>query len=188
MYALIANGFCGLVYSWEHLQVLASIYPYPKFRKVKDEIEGKMLLERYKRGQFDDHFENYGETDQSYGFAVIDYIIDGSNLYVSIDTTKVGFIKVKKSPFNDTSVDNRPTMIKIIVRNINLNDNLISDHCVAINTILQILGEFVDVNICVPNISVYLALARYTGDNFFIRDVQNTLKTRLGGVSYTIKN
>lgn len=186
MYVFVANGYKGIVESRQTLDILASIYPYPKFRKVRTKTDAINFLARYNRGEVQVNFYNYGETDRYNGYASIKYVIDENDLYVTIDTSKVGFIRVGTKNLKDTVVDNRPTMIRSKISNINLNNELISDHCMAVNTILELLGGYVDVNIEVPDISVYLALTKYSGDNYIIRESQDIIKNRMGGVSITI--
>lgn len=186
MYVLIANGYKGIVESKETLDILSSIYPYPKFRKVKTKEDAIKFLNRYNRRDYGVQFNNYGTTDSNYCYAFIKYVIDNSDLYVSIDTSKIGFIRINNKNKKDVVVDNRPTMIRFKISNINLKDELISDHCIAIYTILDILGEYVDVNIEIPDISVYLALYKYVGESYVIKNTQEIIKERLGGVSVTI--
>lgn len=186
MYVFVANGYKGIVESKQILDVLASIYPYPKFRKVRSREDAINFLARYNRGEVQANFYNYGDTDRYFGYSSIRYVIDSKDLYVTIDTSKVGFIRVSNKGQKDVVVDNRPTMIRIKISDIRLNNDLISDHCIAISTILELLGGYVDINIEVPDISIYLALTKYSGDNYVIRDVQEIIKTRLGGVSVTI--
>lgn len=187
MYVFIANGFKGIIESSQTLSVLASIYPYPKFRKVQSKEDALKFLNRYNRGEINPSIENYGDTDKYYGYATIMYVIDRGDLYVTIDTSKVGFVRINVHTLKDTVVDNRPSMIRIQIKDMNLNDNLISDHCLAIEAILTLLGGYIDVNIEVPDISIYLALIKYSGENYIINSVQDVLRTRLGGVSVTIK-
>lgn len=186
MYVFIANGYKGIVESKQTLDILASIYPYPKFRKVRTYEDALNFLARYNRGEVQANFYNYGDTDNYLGYATIKYVIADNDLFVTIDTSKVGFIRINPRGLKDTVVDNRPTMIRVRISDIGLNDDLISDHCVAITNILELLGGYVDVNIEVPDVSVYLALTKYSGDNYIIRNCQEVIGSRLGGVSITI--
>lgn len=186
MYVFVANGYKGIIESKQVLDVMSSIYPYPKFRKVRTMEDAIHFLARYDRGEVQPNFDTYGDTDKNFGFAKINYVIDKDDLFVTIDTSKVGFIRINPNGMSDTVVDNRPTMIRVRISGIYLNNDLISDHCVAITTILNLLGGYVDVNIVVPDISIYLAMTRYTGDNYIIRECREVLQNRLGGVSITI--
>ena len=186
MYVLVANGYSGLVRDFNTLNKLSAIYPYPKYRKVKNETEGRILLERFRRGDYGSEFDNYGETDKQNGYAKVSYIIDSGNLYVNMDTSKVGFLRVKKPRLKDVFIDNKPDMVRIMVKDINLNDDLISDHCTAISLILRTIGVYCDLNLVIPDISIYLAITKYTGESYIIKELQEQISTRLGAISYTI--
>ena len=49
------------------------------------------------------------------------------------------------------------------------------------------LGDFVDVDITVPNHSIFYALTAYTGNSQVIRRTLQCIKMRLGKVSLTLK-
>lgn len=49
------------------------------------------------------------------------------------------------------------------------------------------LGGFVDINLVVPDISIYLAIKQYSGKNYVIKGLQQTIAQRLGAVSITIR-
>lgn len=187
MYVLIANGYSGVIESKETLDVLASIFPYPKFRKVVDKEAAFAFLEKYRRGDYAPVYNNYGDTDAYYGYAKVTYIIDKNDLYVTVDTSKLGNVKLPPPKDRNIVIDNSTQMIRIKIRDINLNDDKISDHCYAIYTILNLIGEFVDVNIEVPDISVYLALFKYKGEYYSITAAQEEIHNRLGAVAVTIK-
>lgn len=189
MYVLIANGCTEILESREQLDLLQSIYPYPKFRKVKNREDALKFIQRYKRSPaFKAIFSNYGSIDKSFGFVSLDYIIDNNTVFANIDTSKAGNVRVPMD-FNigNFHIDNRSNLIKIKISDYVLDDDLIADHCLVIDNLLECLGEFIDVNIIVPDISVYLALTRYNGENYSIKSCQYRLHNRLGGVGYTIK-
>ena len=58
---------------------------------------------------------------------------------------------------------------------------------VAVRRILKILGEYADVDIIVPDISIYLAATKYTGKNYMVRGLQQDIQNRLGAVSFTVR-
>ncbi len=186
MYVLIANGYKGIIESKETLDVLSSIYPYPKFRAVRTREDALKFLRRYDRGIVSSKFSHYGDTDNYLGFASISYIINKNDLYINIDTSKVGFIRVFNNNKKDIVIDNRFNLIKIKIIGLSLNDDLISDHCMAILNILEVLGSLVDVNINIPDISIYLAIKKYSGNSYIIKNIQEVILNRLGGVSFTI--
>ena len=68
-----------------------------------------------------------------------------------------------------------------------MDDLKISSHIIAIKRVLNLLGSYVDVDITVPDMSVYLAITKYKGNNYIIHSLKNDFEKRLGGVSFTIK-
>ena len=77
--------------------------------------------------------------------------------------------------------------MKVKVCNVKLDNTLIAHHCIAIQNILRIFGNYINMELILPNISIYLALTKYTGTNFNIRNVQNNIESRFGEVYYTLR-
>ena len=184
MYAFVSNGFQTIVKTSEQLDVLLGIFPFPKFQKVYTEAEGREWIKQNSRVNYASVVNNYGSTS-SKGYAEIDYFIDGGNLYYNVKTDKVGYIRVDVK--QDVLVDSRPELLKIKIRNIALDNILISHHVLAVQRILKLLGPYIDVNINLPDMSVYLALTKYTGNNFVIKRTREVIDKRLGVVAYTVK-
>lgn len=185
MYVLVANGYCGVIKSRAVLDLMTSIYPYPKFRKVEDEAQAFNLLNKFKRSDYSSIFRNYGETVRS-GYVDVSYIICDKALYATYDISKAGEIFIMSNWRKGIVSDNGSSMIKVVFKELSLNRESITGNCIAIQNCLDTLGGFVDVNIHVPDISVYLALTKYSGENYVIRELQSTIKNRLGGCSLTI--
>lgn len=62
MYAVVANGICAICKTQSQLEAIIAVYPYPKFRKVYSEEEGREWIRRHNRSRNDYKFENYGNT------------------------------------------------------------------------------------------------------------------------------
>ena len=183
MYAIVANGIQTIVKTQEQLDIIISLFPYPKFQKVFSEKEGREWISRHSRIDYSKEFRNYGETAKK-GFAEIDYFIDGNNIYYNVKTEKLGFIRVERE--DGVLIDSRPELLKIKVVNVALDDLKIAHHCIAIQRLLLMLGEYVEVTFNIPDMSVYLAVTKYTGNNFVIKRTQDLIKKRLGAVSFTV--
>lgn len=183
MYAIVANGIQTIVKTSEQLDVILGIFPYPKFQKVKTEAEGREWIRNNSRISYATDIRNYGETAKR-GYAEIDYFISGNSIYYNVKTAKLGFIRIEQS--DGVLVDSRPELLKIKIQNVVLDNMLIAHHVIAIQRILLLLGEYVDVNINLPDMSVYLALNKYTGNNFVIKRTQEYIRKRLASVSFTV--
>lgn len=185
MYAVVASGLQKICKTQRELDTILALYPYPKFQVVRDEAEGREWLRRHTRILNDFAFDRYGTTAR-FGYARIRYSIEQGRVIYSIDTHKVGFIKVHSSA--NVAVDARPDTLRVVVSALSLDDNLIAHHVIAIRRILRVLGEYVDVDIVVPDFSVYLALTKYNGKDYIIRGAQRDIQNRLGGVSITLES
>jgi hypothetical protein len=183
MFAVIANGMQAVCKTQRKLDSILAVYPYPKFCRCSTEEEARKWLAANARAPYDPSFKKYGDTAKS-GYAVVEYYIWDNTIYYNVYTGSIGFIKV--FPDDGVKIDARPELLKIKVSGVRVNDLSISSHCVAIRRILKILGNIIDIDITVPDISVYLAAAKYTGKNHFIRGLQRDIADRLGGVSFTV--
>lgn len=185
MYAVVANGICAICKAQSQLEAIIAVYPYPKFRKVYSEEEGREWIRRHNRSRNDYKFENYGNTFGS-GYVSVSYVIKEDSVEYVVDTTKCGFIRVQES--DDTAIESTRSYMKIIVFDFKLCDLYIQHHILAIRRFLKIIGRYVDVDIHIPDISIYLALMKYTGTNYVIQSVQRDIEAREGGFSITICN
>lgn len=185
MYAFVSNEYQTIVYTLGQLEFLRDIYTYPTYCKVNTIAEAKQFIAKCNRKIFNAPINQYGrESDASY--ITVQYFIDGKNIYVNINTSKFGFIKFSTLPSNvkqDASYD----LIKLKICNVALNDDLITHHCIAISNIMNIVDSFMNVELIIPDISVYLALTKYNGKNYAIKNTQKLISCRMGNTFYTIK-
>lgn len=184
MYAVVANGMCAICKTQEQLESVIAVYPYPKFKKVYTEEEGREWIRRHRRKRNEYEFERYGNTFST-GFVIVSYEITEECVRYEIDTKKCGYIRIQGG--NDYAVEMRPEHLTVITNDTKLNDNLILHHVIAIRRILKILGPVVDVDVIIPDVSIYLALMKYTGTNYLIKGIQRDIENRAGGFSITIK-
>lgn len=185
VFAVIASGIQTICKTMRQVDTIVALYPYPKFKKVRDEVEARVWLRENTRKMNCLTFSKYGSTATA-GYARIEYFISNNEIFYNIDTRKVGYIKVLAS--EEVSVDARATILKVKVRNVCLDNSMIAHHIIAIKRILKILGEYIDVDITVPDVSIFLALTRYTGNNYLIKGIQRDIEVRLGAVSITVKD
>lgn len=183
MFAVVANGMQYICKTPRQLDCICAIYPYPKFKKVRNKDEAYAWLKQNSRSVASSSFSNYGDTAKS-GYAVVEYFISDNTIYANIFTENIGFIKIP--PTEGVAIDNRTDLIKVKIKNIVLDDMVINHHILAIRRLLKLLGDFVDVNIKLPDMSIYLALTKYRGENYMIQAAQKEIRQRLGGVSFSV--
>ncbi len=185
MYAFISNEYRTTVNSQRQLDFLLSIYSYPKFKKCDSMVEARQWFAEQDRAFIKNTDIKYGHKDNA-AYVSIEYFIADNNVYYNVRTDNFGYIRFYDLPDNvkqSVSYD----LIKLKLCNIVLNDVMISHHCIAIENILKILGPYMNVELVLPDISVYLACVKYTGKNFAIRRVKRVIGERLGEVYYKIK-
>lgn len=185
MFAVVANGIQKICTSQRALDLIMAIYPYPKIAKCRNEEEAREWLRRHSRSSSSRNIKKYGDTANR-GYASVEYFIYDNNIYYNIDTTLLGYLKIENTADN-VVIDARPNLIKVQITNLAVKDELIIGHVIAIRRILKIIGEFIDIDIVVPDMSIYLAATAYKGQNYMIKGLQKDIATRLGGVSFTVK-
>ena len=185
MYALVANGYQGIVKTKRELDALIAIYPYPKFRKFYTEEDARKFIRSNTR-RYDFNIREYGDTYER-GFITIEYFISKQGILANCITNKAGDIYLIHEDEN-VIIDKRSDFLKIKVKNVELDDKLIPHHLVAIKRLLLLVGDAASVCLVVPDISIYIALTSYKGANQQILSIQNMIHKRLGTVSYTIRD
>lgn len=185
MYAFVSNEFRAIIYSQRQLDFFLSIYTYPQFRKVDTQEEAKKFFIQCNRKFIESGLNKFGR-DSDIGYITIEYFISDNNIYCNIYTKHFGFIKLinlSDNVIQDASYD----LLKLKIKNVVLDDSLIAHHCIAIQNILRLFDTYINVELIIPDISVYLACTKYKGKNFSIRNLQGALSSRMGSVFYTIK-
>lgn len=185
MYALVANGIQTICRTQRQLDTMLAIYQYPKFAKCSTEEEALAWIRRHSRHVSAMCSRHYGDTS-SKGYAVLRYAIKDNAVYAVLETNLLGYIRVE-SQSDDVRVSCSRDVIYINVIGVVLDDGMIAHHIIAIRRLLRIIGEYVDVDIVVPDMSVYLAATKYKGKNYIIKVMQKDIMSRLGGVSFTVE-
>lgn len=186
MYAVIASGRTKICNTRQELDLFKAIYSYVKYHYVETYAEGVEWIRQNQRDAYDVRVTNFGSSTNTGGFITIEYFITGTVILYNLDTSKFGRTYI--IPDDDlVKVDNRPNLIKVKVCNTILDDMIIAHHVIAINRILRIIGEYADVNIVVPDISVYVAMTSYQGKDSTITCIREMLSRRIGGISFTVR-
>ena len=180
MFAFISNEYHGIVYSKDQLRLLSSVYSYPKVQYCKTEKECLDFIARNKRSYNKRRKKLFGWVETT-AYIRIEYFISDHTIFANLYTDHFGFVVLNITEPNviqSASYD----LIKLKISNVNVMDNSITSHCVAIQYILHLLSSIINVQIIVPDISVYLALTEYTGRNAAIQRSKHLLSNRLGKV------
>lgn len=182
-YGVVAPGISGVYEDFDYVRRIQTLYPYCKFRKFRTEEEAWDFVNRNENKRQFTNLKQYGDTFDKL-FVQMEYFIEKDKIYYNFDTSGVGAIKLTSVT---AIIDNRSELIMACMKDIHLNPNMISAHMVAIYHGLDIIGDYLDVDIVINNHSVYYALMSYTGKSRVIRRTTDRIKDRLGNVSVTIR-
>lgn len=186
IYAYSYPGGSGLTKDYKDIEWKLKVQPYLKYRVFYDEETAVEFLKRYKMKHKLRGISQYGNT---FIDLVVNatYIIFNNCLYINFDKSNVPDVEFNISDGNSCVIERADT-VSIKISNILLSNRTIVGHMIAIYYILKFAGKFLDINIEIPDRSIYYALFAYTGENENILRVQRMIKERLGGFSVTLNN
>lgn len=170
--------------SFKPIERLKIIYPYSSFRKFKYESDAWEWVRCKHTKKAITSVNKYGNIFKLHCVDV-DYIITEEYTYYNIHTDRLGYVHIDNDN-PDILVNNCVDNIMVRIK-ISLNNDLILSHLVAIYQILELLGPFIDVNLILPNHSIFYALTSYTGKQRRITKVLKYIENRKGNVAYTLK-
>lgn len=185
-YAVIVPGLSTVYNKYEDVERICSLYPYPKFRKFQTEEECWEYVKRHTSKKVYTDITKYGETFNSH-YVKMEYFIRSDKVYYNYFTKQMGYISIENHDPN-VIVENMSGSIKAILTDIYLNDDMINSHLIAIWHGLKIIGEYVDIDVQVPDHSVFYALMTYKGNSRTINRVRNYIDTRAAKVSVSMKD
>lgn len=180
MFAFVSNEYSGIVYSKQQLKVLSRIYSYPIFQYCRTENECRDFIKRHPRFAYSGNKK--AGWKKSTAYIRIEYFIADETIYANLYTDHFGFVQLSlrdKRILQSATYD----LIKLKIPRVNVNDESITSHCSAIVYIVSQLSPIINVQIKVPDISVYLALTEYDGRNSSIIKAKKYLNGRIGKVA-----
>lgn len=183
MYAVIAPGIRGIYQDYKEVEQIRSLYPYAKFRKFRSEEECWTFLDRNENKHGLERITNFGDTFDR-ARVVMSYIIRPPNLYYNFITKGIGVLRIDSS---NSIVENRNDLIKVQLSNVIVDPEKIRGHIVAIYNGIKLLGDYIDVEVIVPDHSIFYAIHSYTGKDWTISKLNKHIRSRLGNVSITLR-
>ena len=185
-YAYTSNELKGVTSSWSLIEDLKNIYPYLKFRKFYKEEEAWFFANTNYVNHPLDSLKMYGSRLFKNHYVTVTYYVTDDVLYYNIDISRIGRLRLY-SDSRHVSILNGAKVIKVKITGIHSCNDSIFSHAIAIYRILSLIGPYIDIELILPDHSIYYMLNSYTGKNNNIKHVQHLIKTRLAGVSYTVK-
>ena len=185
-YAIVGPGLKTVSQDWLQIKELSQIFPYCKFRKFPTEAGAWDFINLNMRTYSDLSLYKYGNTFDNL-YIQLKYIIYKNKIYFTFNTEHFGNIRL--IPNKKSVIEYMQKCVTVLYTNDEeLDCNLISTHLRAIQRGISMLGDFVDVDIVVPNYSIYYALTLYSGDDPEISFFTQLLKSRLGAYSISLNN
>lgn len=184
-YGVVAPGIRMVYTRWSDVERIRMLYPYPKFRKFKTEEECWEFVHRYGYNREFTDIHKYGDTFDKL-FLRMEYYIYGDCVYYNFFTGKLGYVKIISADEN-VIVQSTTSVIKACMRNIELDDDRILSHLIAIYHGLKLVGDYVDVDVRVPDHSIYYALCAYRGNNNTFNRALESIRNRLGEFSVSLE-
>lgn len=184
MYAVVAPGFSSVYTNWKDVERIHALYPYCKWCKCRNEKDAQEFIKRNTNNHVVKQLYNYGDTLRDLYIDAI-YKIGPDCVYYVFYCQRVGNIRLH----NDVAlIEYKGSKIYAKIPDIYLSPDSIAGHMSAIHNMLLLLGDYVDVNITLPNFSIYYALTSYSrGNSRAITVTRDLIDRRLCNVAYTLK-
>lgn len=185
-YAVIVPGISTVFKDWKDVERICALYPYPKFRKFKTEEECWEYVRRHTTKRVYTDITKYGDTFDKL-CVTMEYFICEDKVCYNFRTKSIGYIAIE-SKDESVTITNRNGVIKATLNSIYLNADIISNHLIAIWHGLKIIGDYIDVDVKVPDHSIFYALMTYKGNNKTINRVRDFIDNRFAKVSVSMKD
>lgn len=184
MYAVVAPGFSCVYNNWADVERVKALYPYPKWAKCHTEAEAQEFIRRNSYSRQLKQIYNYGNTMQDM-YVDVKYRIGSGCVYYVLDTKRLGSVRIVNK---DALVEYKGTKIYVKIPNIFLSNESIAGHMSAIHNLLHLVGDYVDLNIELPNYSVFYCLTVYSkGNNRSVEITRDAINKRLCKVAFTLQ-
>lgn len=183
MWAVVGPGLHGIYTNYSKVEDILAVFPYSTVRKFRTEEECKRFINQNINKHKFGKITTYGNTFKHL-YVRMEYFIQKDKVLYNFDITHAGYMRISHPM---AIISNHRKNIKVTLPNIYLDNDLIQGHMIAIYHGVKILGSYMDVDIIVPDHSIFYALKTYTGNNRIVRKTQTLLKERLGEFSVTIR-
>lgn len=186
-YGFVSPGIKIITDTYEDIEDLITVVQYPKFIKTRTKDEAMEFVYRNTMEFQLKKLIRYGECFTT-NYVKISYFIRNKSLYYNIYTDKFGRLIIPEENISkDMIIEQRNTITTIQIKNTNFDNNLILSHGLAIQMILTLLGSYIDVELVIPNHSVYYLFNSYTGNYRPYVRLIDFMGSRKGRVCFTME-
>lgn len=183
-YGYVSPHRQGVYTDFTIVKSLMKLYPYSKCRKFLHEDEAWVFVKRNSSTKPLDSLYNYGDIFMSHHIKV-NYIIGKSEVFYNITPTDKNIRVFSDNP--NVVIDHFGKGMCIRLNNIYLNRELLSAHSIAIYHLMDLVGEFIDIQLTVADSSIYYMLTAYEGSNLSFNKVRRKIANRLGGLALNVE-
>ena len=177
-YAIVAPGISGVYKSFEEIQRVAKLYPYPKFRKFREEEQAYNFINRYKMSSSFNSLNKYGDIFNIY--VTMSYFIDKHYVYYNFNTHGINDFRM----CGDYTVSYSGSLAKCKVKyDRELSKDIIKDHVKAISLGLDMIGDMLDVELIITSYSLFYLINSYSGTDSELQLFKDKLNTRVGNIA-----
>ena len=187
-YGYIGGPVRTVFNDYKYVSKLSLIYPYSTFRKfyVEEKAWTWLQYQPHRRLEVPASIYRYGNIFKEH-YASVEYLISRDKIVANINVKKLGNVKLHSEDPN-ILILNKTGRVEVEVKNLELNSDLIVSHLIAIITVLDLLGPYVDVEVILPNHSIFFTVTKYTGDKRQILRLVERISKRKGQVAWTLKD
>lgn len=187
-YGFVSPGVKIITTDFEEIRGLINIVQYPKFKKFRTKAEAiKFVMENTMEFQTKSLIK-YGECFEKM-YITAEYFIRENNVYYNLYTNALGNVDLAETEFDKFMLkEKRNGIVMLKMIDMNLNENLISSHVMVITNLLKIVGSLVDIELIIPNHSIYYLLKSYTGSYRPYVKLREYIDSRKGRLCVTMLN
>ena len=183
MYAVVVPGFACICKTWEEVERIQALYFYPKFAKVQTEEEAQEFIKRNRTKHFITDVFSYGDIFPDLHVKAW-YRISKDSVFYKFDMQKLGNVKLKA---DNCLIEYHGRYVYVRVNDIFLSDKTVKGHLAAVYNLLALLGDYVDVQLYLPNFSIYYVLTNYKAGRIpQVNTLKQLIEHRLGNVAYNL--
>lgn len=186
MYAFISDEYQCVLHDKQKIQVLKKIYTRPVVKMFATARECEEYILSHPRKMYLNKGQRSGWSPKA-AYMRVECFVDVDTIYANVYTDHFGYVypNIKKpNVIYSATYD----LIKIKMTGVHVKPGSITSQCLAIYNIVSLFNDIINMQVVVPDISVYLALTAYSGRNPAINRIRDGLNGRIGKVALILKN
>lgn len=182
-YGIAGPGVNAVFTSWKQVADITAVVPYCSYRKFYTEEEAWNFVKSHSLKEYTGYLHKYGDTFDT-PYLTLKYIIYNNVAYYTVNTKHFGNIRMDVA---DALVQYRANLILIRKQFDSINENLIRDNMKVICSGVKLFADFIDIDVIVPDHSVFYAFYGYNGEDVEINSYKEYISNRIARVSFSME-